>query len=69
LHLLTTPHEDEFTPCLKALGVESKQITTKDEYQMALEQWQSSPQLQFLEVLVEDENNSNLYDQLKTVKL
>lgn len=69
LSLLTTPHSIEFTPIIKAIGLPVKRVTTKEEYQMELDLWNESPQLLFLEVTFNDQDNVDVYKKLRTVKL
>jgi len=69
LDLLTTPHQQKFSSLINAIGIPCQEIQNKEDYLIALEDWNKSPQFKVLEVLIKDEDNAHLYDQLKTVKL
>lgn len=68
-HLLTTPHDHPLSEAIQALGLPSKKVTSRDEYQSELENWKKSPKLLFLEVCFHDNDNQEIYKKLKTVKL
>lgn len=69
LEQLTTPHSTQFTPLLKAMGLNSRLVTDKEGFQQELDKWNTSPTLQFLEIIVNDRDNVEVYEKLKTVKL
>jgi len=69
LNLLTTPHQYDFKPLLEGWGLPCKKVSSKEDYVQALKDWNESPELLFLEVVFNDEDNVSVYNQLKTVKL
>lgn len=69
LPLLTTPHQFEFVKIAKSLGIDAKLVRTKKDYEAELLSWNTSPKLKFIEVIIDDKNNAQVYNQLKTVKL
>ncbi len=69
LPMLTTPHSIDLSPIAAAMGIATKQVRTKSDYEKALKTWNDHPSLLILECLFTDEDNAKTYDQLKTVKL
>lgn len=69
LPLLTTPHQLDINKLAHALELPCQQVNTKDELQEIFNQWNASPKLTILEIIVNDRDNVEVYKKLRTVKL
>lgn len=69
LHYLTTPHKQVFSNIFSAIGIEHIKVTDKETYQKSLDDWNQNPHRCILEVIFDDEENTKVYKELKTVRL
>lgn len=68
-HLLSTPHNHDLEKMIKSFDIPVKKVTTREAYQEELDHWNKAPHLLFLEVCFDDQDNQEIYQKLKTVKL
>ncbi|MCP4913369.1 MAG: 2-succinyl-5-enolpyruvyl-6-hydroxy-3-cyclohexene-1-carboxylic-acid synthase [Oligoflexia bacterium] len=68
LDLLTTPHQSSFNDIAKAFKVKANSVATKDEFLQSFKDLAKSKETEVLEVIIDDQNNIDLFHQLKTIK-
>jgi 2-succinyl-5-enolpyruvyl-6-hydroxy-3-cyclohexene-1-carboxylate synthase len=69
IDLLTTPHTIELTKICQGLELPCKRVLSKDELQEELDAWNNRPSLKILEIVINDRDNVEVYQKLRTVKL
>lgn len=68
-HLMTTPHQENIEGIIKSFGLNCASVSTKEDYQKSLDDWKKQPELLFLNVVFNDQDNREVYKELKTLKL
>lgn len=70
LPLMSTPHEFIFEEIIKSFHHDYKKITDKSELKPAIEEFnQKTSGVQIIEVMVDNDNNTKVYQNLRTVRL
>jgi 2-succinyl-5-enolpyruvyl-6-hydroxy-3-cyclohexene-1-carboxylate synthase len=69
MHLLTTPHQWQFAPIARAMNLHSIQVTTKEELLKATKLAFELNHPCLIEILINDQQNQEVYKKLRTVRL
>lgn len=68
LELLTTPHQSSFEAIAKAFSIKANSVSSKEDFIQKFKELSLSEETEVLEVIIDDQNNINLFHQLKTIK-
>tara|TARA_R110002072_G_scaffold64203_6_gene159813 strand:- start:25050 stop:26801 length:1752 start_codon:yes stop_codon:yes gene_type:complete len=68
LELMTTPHQVNFKNLISALNIECSQVTDKESFHREFTKLENNKNISIIEVVIDDQNNINLFNQLKTIQ-